>query len=109
MGDNQIAAEIILTLKRTLTFNEKKLLQKGTILPVIISVRKRSKKFYLFALVTANLLVILSLTRVLFFDSSFLGVLLPIFFGVFLGYFVRKNYNHVEEILRKSESKLTSP
>lgn len=106
METNQKAAEIILGLKRTLKFNEKKLLQEGCVLPVITSVRKRAKRFYHFAFATATFLIIISLARVFFFNTSLIAVLFPTGFGLFLAYFVYRNYYHIEDILKESESML---
>tara|TARA_R110000868_G_scaffold396237_1_gene668367 strand:- start:2191 stop:2514 length:324 start_codon:yes stop_codon:yes gene_type:complete len=103
MENHQKASEIILGLKSRLRYNEKKLLQEGTVLPVITSIRKRSKRFYHFALATSFLLI-LSLTRVFFLNVSFFDVLFPTGFGIFLAYFVHRDYNHIEDTLKESES-----
>ncbi|GAB5410710.1 MAG: hypothetical protein BalsKO_30750 [Balneolaceae bacterium] len=106
MDENQKASEKILSLKIPIKYNEKKLLQEGTVLPVIASIRKRAKRFYHFLLVTASFLIILALIRVFLFNVSILDVLFPTVFGAFLVYFVHRNYNHIEDILKESESLL---
>jgi len=100
------ASEIILSLKIPIKYNEKKLLKEGTVYPVIKSVRKRAKRFYHFAILTASFLIMMSIIRVTFAQVSFFSVLFPVGFGVFLAYFVRTNYNHIENTLKESESLL---
>ncbi len=106
MDETQKASERILSLKRTLKYNEKQLLKQGIVYPVIKSVRKRAKRFYHFAILTASFIIILSIIRVAFAQVSFISVLFSTGFGIFLAYFVRTNYNHIEKTLVESESLL---
>ncbi len=105
MDNNQKAVEKLLSLKRTLKYNEKQLLQDGEVHPVIDSVRKRNKRFYRFVLTLCSFMIVLGVVR-LFIDpsGSFWYSIIPIGFSIFLTSFVHKNHKHIEEILNESES-----
>lgn len=106
MENNQKAAEIILGLKRAIKYNEKKLLQEGVVLPVITSVRKRTKRLYRFVLTITTFLILISLVRLFFGDTSFFAVLFPFGFGVYLTYFIYRRNKHIESVLKESETML---
>jgi uncharacterized membrane protein YcjF (UPF0283 family) len=106
MENNQQAANHILTLKRTLKYDEKKMLEEGNVEPVISSVRKRTTRFYRFMISVVLVVFTLGIARVIFGDVSFLDVFFPFSVAGFIAVFGHKNFKDIDKILNESESML---